>query len=100
MALDSIEVWAVFPVSPDRIFHAWLDGREHGLITGGAATVAPGVGGRHTAWDGYIEGTTLELEPGRRIVQSWRTSDFPETAPDSRLEILLDPVDEGTRVTL
>ena len=33
-------------------------------------------------------------------MQSWRTTDFPEGAEDSRLEVLLDEVPGGTRVTL
>jgi uncharacterized protein YndB with AHSA1/START domain len=44
-------------------------------------------------------GTTLELTPNQRIVQAWRTSEFPEDAPDSNVEVLLEEVAEGTRVT-
>jgi hypothetical protein len=29
---------------------------------------SPRVGGKFTAWDGYIEGITLEMEPDKRIV--------------------------------
>ena len=43
-----------------------------------------------TAWDGYVAGGNLELKPFHRIGQSWRTSEFPEGVPDSRLEIELD----------
>ena len=53
-----------------------------------------------SAWDGYIFGTTLELTPNQRIVQAWRTSEFPEDAPDSHLEILLEEVAGGTKITL
>ena len=69
-------------------------------MTGNAAKVDGKVGGKFTAWDGYIFGSTLELEPDQRIVQAWRTSEFPEDAPDSRLEILFEEVAEGTKVTL
>jgi activator of HSP90 ATPase len=40
------------------------------------------------------------LEPGRRIVQTWRTSEFSDADPDSEIEVLLEPVDGGTRLTL
>jgi activator of HSP90 ATPase len=33
-------------------------------------------------------------------VQSWRTSDFPEESEDSRLEILLEEAEGGTKLTL
>ncbi len=45
-------------------------------------------------------GKTLELDPPRRIVQSWRTTEFPEEAPDSRLEIDLEEARGGTRITI
>ncbi len=58
-------------------------------------------GGRaFDAWDGYISGRNLALEPGRRIVQAWRTTKFAAEDPDSRLEVVLEPVPEGTRLTL
>lgn len=97
---DSFIVSAVIPAAPERIYRAWLSGREHAKMTGGAATGSARAGGKFTAWDGYITGKNLELEEGRRIVQAWRTSEFPEDAPDSRLEVRLAPVKGGTKVTL
>lgn len=69
-------------------------------MTGSPAKVDGRVGGRFSAWDGYISGSTLELEPDRRIVQAWRTSEFPDEAPDSRVEIVLEETAGGTKVTL
>jgi activator of HSP90 ATPase len=97
---EDLEVSALLPATAKRIYAAWLDGAEHGAFTGGAATCEPRVGGKFTAWDGYIAGTTVELAPFRRIVQTWRTTDFPAESPDSRLEVLLAEVDGGTRITL
>ena len=97
---DSIQVSTVLPASPARIYKAWLSSKAHTAMTGGEATVDPKVGGRHTAWNGYIEGVTLDLKPNRRIVQSWRSTEFPADVPDSRLEILLETVEGGTTITL
>src|SRR6185369_2290437 len=69
-------------------------------MTGGGATADRNVGGQYTAWDGYVKGVNLELQPGRRIVQSWRTQDFPDGSADSRIEVLLEAADGGTRITL
>ena len=96
---ESIEVSRVIPARPERVFNAWLSGDEHGLMIGAGATYETDTGA-FTAWDGYIWGKTLAKEPHRRIVQSWRTSEFSEDDADSRLEVLLDEVPEGTRVTL
>ncbi len=97
---DALTVSAVLPASPQRIYNAWLSGEEHAAFTGSRAEVDPSIGGRFSAWDGYITGTTQELEPDRRIVQAWRAADFPEGSPDARLEVLLEPDEQGTRITL
>ncbi len=97
---DSFEISTVLPASAQRVYKAWLNSDEHGAMTGGTAQIDPVVGGKFSAWDGYITGTTLELEPNRRIVQSWRTAEFPADAADSRLEITLEEDADGTRLTL
>jgi len=94
------EVSDVLPATPDDIYMAWLSSDGHGAMTGAEAHVDPRVGGDFDAWDGYITGRTLALEPGRRIVQSWRTSEFDDTHEDSRIEVLLEPLGEGTRITI
>jgi uncharacterized protein YndB with AHSA1/START domain len=99
-SLQPIRLTTLIGTIPQQIYDAWLDSQQHSRFTGGEATIDPRIGGRHTAWDGYIQGSTLELDPGRRIVQSWRSVDFPETAPDSRVEVLLESVDGGTQITL
>ena len=42
----------------------------------------------------------MELEPNKRILQHWRTSEFEKSDKDSLLEILLEPDGDGTRVTI
>ncbi len=97
---NGFELSIVLPASPDEIYNAWMGSEGHTGLTGSPAKVVGKVGGKFSAWDGYISGKTLELEPGRRIVQAWRTSEFPEQVPDSRLEVLLEAVDGGTKLTL
>ncbi len=99
--VESFEVSFLFPgKSAEDIYTAWLDSQAHSAMTGSPAEVEPGVGGKFTAWDRYIQGQTLASEPYRRILQAWRTTDFPEDSPDSRLEILIEQVEGGARVTL
>jgi uncharacterized protein YndB with AHSA1/START domain len=100
MPTESVRVSTVVPTSADKLYAAWLDGLEHSRMTGGKAAVEARVGGRHSAWDGYIEGEILALDPGRRIAQTWRATDFPEGHAHSRLEVLLEDVPGGCEVTL
>ena len=97
---ESIELSVILPATPQQVYEAWLSSQEHSAFTGDEATVDPTIGGKFTAHDGYIEGVTLELDPFQRIVQSWRTTDFPAGAADSRLEVTLEEASSGTRLTL
>ena len=99
MAIE-FDISQEFPVSPELIYHAWLNSDEHASMTGGAATVSDVVGDSFEAWDGYIQGKNLALEPSKRILQSWRTTEFDESDEDSLLEILLQSQDDGTLLTI
>jgi len=90
----------VIPASPEQIYKAWLATDGHTKMTGSPAEVETGAKGKFTAWEGYISGETLELKPYTRIVQAWRTTDFPEGSSDSRVEILLEAVKNGTKITI
>ena len=67
-------------------------------MTGGIATDEGD--GRFTAWDGYITGRTVSSVPHTKVVQAWRTTEFPPKVPDSVVTIHFDAADGGTKVTL
>jgi uncharacterized protein YndB with AHSA1/START domain len=90
----------VIPASPAEIYRAWLDSIAHSEMTGGEATMSDEVGADMSAWDGYITGRNLELVPGERIVQSWRTTEFDDEFEDSIVTILLQETEDGTLLTL
>jgi len=94
------EVSSRIHASALQIYDAWLDSVEHTAMTGGKAVVSAEVGGKFEAWDGYITGTNLILEPGKRIVQHWRTDEFEVFEEDSHLEILFEQERGMTRVTV
>ncbi|MEZ0311958.1 MAG: SRPBCC domain-containing protein [Myxococcota bacterium] len=95
----NVRVSFVVPASPDDVYGAWLDSSAHAAMTGGQrAEIEPRTFGRHMAGDGYIEGVILELDTGRRIVQTWRSSEFQKSSPDSRLEVHFGHASGGTRV--
>ena len=98
---NSLRLSEIFPTDARTLFEGWLDSATHSAYTGGQpARISSRVWGKFSAWDGYIFGTTLELEPYRRIVQSWRTTEFPADAPDSHLEILFEEKKDDTMITL
>lgn len=53
-----------------------------------------------TARARFIEATHVKLETGKRILLAWRTQDFPADAPDSQVDVLLQPAAGGTKVSI
>lgn len=90
----------IMKASPDNIYNAWLDSEKHSLMTGGEAKISAAIGENFKAWDGYIEGQNLTLEPNIRIKQSWRTIEFQDDEVDSIVEITLRKIEGGTEITL
>jgi activator of HSP90 ATPase len=99
MAIE-FELSTILPATPEEIYTAWLSSDGHTKMTGGQAFITAGVGAEFDAWDGYIHGRNLQLEYGKRIVQSWRTSEFKDNEPDSHLEITFEPVGKQTKLIL
>ena len=104
---NEFTITAEFNTSVEKIYKAYLSTQGHTQMTGSPAKVDGTVNGEFTAWDGYIWGTFLELEENKKIVQAWHTAEFPEDAPDSHVEILLEEIASGealattmTRLTL
>ena len=95
-----VELETDFMTSPEEVYDAWLDCDHHERISGKRAEIEPRVGGRFSLEDGYVRGECQSLEPGKRIVQTWRDDDFPDTVDDSILEMRLEPLGDGTRMTV
>lgn len=74
----SINQSVVLNASPEEVYDVLMDSKKHSEFTGGKAVMSQKVGGKFTAYDGYIEGTNTELKPGRKIIQSWRATDWPK----------------------
>lgn len=87
-------------VTPQQVYDALMTSKDHTEATGAKAKVDGKAGGKFTAGDGYIFGSNVELEPGRKIVQKWRTTEWPEGAEDSLVEFALAKSPKGTKLTL
>jgi activator of HSP90 ATPase len=69
---------AVFEAGARRVYDALMNPIRHSKFTGDKATVNARVGGGFTAYGGYITGSFLEIDPGKKTVQRWRAADWPE----------------------
>jgi uncharacterized protein YndB with AHSA1/START domain len=86
--------------TPAQVYEAIVDPRIHAAFTGSPATGSRRVGGKFTAWDGYISGTNRELVAGRKIVQDWQTTEWPEGVGPSRVEFSFKAVKGGTEIRM
>ncbi|MGA3058925.1 MAG: SRPBCC domain-containing protein [Candidatus Bathyarchaeia archaeon] len=98
--VKTIKQKVVIPASPREVYDAYVDPKIHSKFTGSKATGKAVIGGKFTAWDGYISGKYLELEDGKRVVQEWTSTDFPKGSGPSRLELCFNKVPEGTELVM
>jgi activator of HSP90 ATPase len=98
--MEEIKLSVTLPVKADELYNAWLDSKKHSAFTGGEAKLTKKAGAEFTAWDEYISGKNLELKEGKFIKQSWRTSEFPDAAPDSILELSFEEKGNKTKLDL
>lgn len=85
--------------TPHELYEMLLDSEKHTQWTGGGAKIDRQVGGEFSVFDGAISGKTLELDPDKRIVQSWRPGGWEE-GQFSTVTFDLEETDGGTKLTL
>ena len=100
MGKDALRLSTVLAATPQVIYRAWFDSTQHSAFTKTTAKMDGYIGGKFNLRDGKITGRNMALEFGRRLLQSWRSTEFPKGAPDSRLEVLFESVGAGTRMTV
>ena len=100
MGKKTIRQKVTVPAKPIEVYEAFVDAKKHSAFTGSKATGGGKVGRKFTAWDGYIYGRFLELEEGKKIVQEWATTEWPEGCPASRFELTFREVKGGTEVSM
>ena len=67
-----------FHATPKAIYDALMNEKKHTQFTGERARIRAKAGAAFDCYDRYITGITLDLKPARRIVQAWRSQNWPE----------------------
>jgi activator of HSP90 ATPase len=86
-----------FKASSHDLFDALMDSKKHTDFTGAEAKISRKVGGKFSAWDDWAEGKNLEIVPDKKIVQTWRGSDWPK-GHYSTITFEFKKMDKGTRL--
>ena len=90
---------AMLRAGPHDVYEMLMDSGRHSAFTDAKARISRKVGGRFTAYDGWIEGRNVRLVKDREIVQEWRGADWPE-GHYSTVTITLKGSGSGTRLML
>jgi uncharacterized protein YndB with AHSA1/START domain len=89
-----------FRASPERIFRLLVDSKMHAALTGEKATIGRRVGDAFSTRNGHVSGIIVDLVPGERVVQAWRTRDFPVGIFSMATFQLCGTEDGGTELVL
>jgi uncharacterized protein YndB with AHSA1/START domain len=86
------------PAAPEAVFEVLMSSKKFEQMTGGrSADISAAEGGAFTMFGGDISGRNVELVPGRRVVQAWRSGAWPEGVY-SLVHFELTPEGKGTRL--
>lgn len=96
--MKSIKQSVTFAASPMVVYDALMDSKTHTKFTGAKAKISTKVGGKFTAYDGYIHGENRELVRGKKVVQKWHSDDFPE-GHYSLVTFLFSKTKTGTKLS-
>ncbi len=94
----TVDLAGPVPAGPDEVFAAWVDGERFAEITGKPAKGRAEVGAERSMFGAFARGAIVELEPPRRVLELWRSKDFPDDAPDSVLQAFFEAHEGGTMV--
>ncbi len=86
-----------FKAKPLEVYSALMESKKHAKFSGAPAKISPKVGGKFTAYDGYINGENLELVKDKKIVQTWHAASWPE-GHFSKVTFNFKPFEGGTKL--
>ena len=89
-----------FGESPETLYELYIDSKKHSQATGAPAKVSRKASGAFTAFNGQLKGKNLLVVPNKMIVQSWRSTGWKKSDPDSILVMRFSETKTGGRVDL
>lgn len=78
MKTKTIEHKILIRATPRKVYDALINSKQHSKFTSAPAKIGSKAGSAFTCYGKYISGFTLELCPGKRIVQAWRSQGWPD----------------------
>jgi uncharacterized protein YndB with AHSA1/START domain len=76
--MPQIHQEVTFAAPAAKVYRALTDSAEHARFTGAPADISADEGGAFSCYGGRVHGRNVALVPDARIVQAWRSADWPE----------------------
>src|SRR3954469_5516684 len=89
-----------FKAAPKTIYGLLADSKQRSALTGRKATMSRHVGGAFSTDNGRVTGVNVDLVPGKRLVQAWRSHDFPDGVFSMAAITLAPTASGGTELVL
>jgi activator of HSP90 ATPase len=88
---------AMFKATPHEVYEMLMDSKKHSRFSQDRANISRKIGGKFTAYGGWIEGKNLKLVKDKEIVQEWRGKDWPK-GHYSTVKFMLKKAGNGTKL--
>src|SRR5260370_24090855 len=90
----------VLPAPAESLFAMYTDPAKHAAITGAPVAISVEPGSPFRAFNGALTGAILQIIPQRLVIQSWRSTKFNGSDPDSTLILAFTPEGTNGRINL
>jgi activator of HSP90 ATPase len=96
----TIQQRVTLPAPAAELYRMYLDPKRHAAITGSPVKIGARRGSPFRAFNGALSGKVLYTQPGRMIVQTWRSTGFGARDIDSTLILTFWPQGRSGRIQL
>jgi uncharacterized protein YndB with AHSA1/START domain len=100
MKAKSFTISAAFPFSSEAVFTALTNARQINAWSGQPGKVQPTIGGKIELFDGWVKGTVLAYEAGKRLSFTWKPAEWAKENKASIVTCFFKPTKSGTKLTL
>jgi activator of HSP90 ATPase len=96
----TIQQSVTLPARAAELYRMYLNPKRHAAITGSPVKISAKRGSSFRAFNGALSGKMLFTQPGRMIIQTWRSTGFGRNDLDSTLILTFWPRGKSGRIQL
>ena len=100
MEKKTIKQVITIKASPHEVYEILMDSKKHSVMTRSKAHISRKVGGKFSVFNGGLIGENIEIKPDKKIVQSWRSSEWRPKDHYSTVSFKLEPKKNNTKLTM